>query len=44
MCQKAVGAPFWALAETDLASFEWTRGEPAWFRSSEAVERGFCAQ
>jgi len=44
MCQKAVGAPFWALAETDAASFAWTRGEPAWFRSSEAVERGFCAK
>ncbi|MEZ2329672.1 GFA family protein [Mesorhizobium sp. RCC_202] len=44
MCQKAVGAPFFALAETDMASFEWTRGAPAWFRSSAAVERGFCAQ
>ena len=43
MCQKASGAAFMAFAETDLSSFEWTRGEPAWFRSSEAVERGFCA-
>ncbi len=42
MCQKAVGAPFLALAEISLAAFAWTRGAPAWFRSSEAVERGFC--
>jgi len=42
MCQKAVGAPFGALATVALADFAWTRGEPAWFRSSEAAERGFC--
>jgi len=43
MCQKASGAAFLALAEVDLEDFAWTRGEPSWFRSSEAVERGFCA-
>ena len=43
MCQKASGAAFMAFAETDLGHFQWTRGAPAWFRSSEAVERGFCA-
>lgn len=42
MCQKAVGAPFAAFAEVALDAFEWSRGKPAWFRSSEAVERGFC--
>ena len=42
MCQKAVGAPFAAFAEVRLDAFQWTRGAPAWFRSSEAVERGFC--
>lgn len=43
MCQKAVGGPFAALvgvAKTDIA---WTRGQPAAFRSSARVERGFCA-
>ncbi len=43
MCQKASGAAFMAFAETDLSSLVWTRGAPRWFRSSEAVERGFCA-
>ena len=43
MCQKASGAAFMAFAETDLVHFQWTCGAPAWFRSSEAVERGFCA-
>ncbi len=43
MCQKASGAPFLALAEVEIANFVWTRGAPTWFRSSEAVERGFCA-
>ena len=43
MCQKASGAAFMAFAETDLDHFRWTHGLPAWFRSSEAVERGFCA-
>jgi hypothetical protein len=44
MCQKASGSAFMAFAETELgASFVWTRGSPAWFRSSEAVERGFCS-
>lgn len=44
MCQKASGAAFMAFAETELGNgFSWTRGQPTWFRSSEAVERGFCA-
>ena len=43
MCQKASGAAFMAFAEPDLAHFRWPRGAPAWFRSSKAVERGFCS-
>jgi hypothetical protein len=42
MCQKAFGsyfAPFAGVKRHDLA---WTRGKPAIFKSSEAVERGFC--
>jgi hypothetical protein len=43
MCQKAVGGPFAALSKVKLASFAWTRGHPANFRSSSAAERHFCA-
>ncbi|MEZ0170215.1 GFA family protein [Microvirga sp. TS319] len=42
MCQKAFGnyfAPFTGVARKDLV---WTKGRPGIFRSSEAVERGFC--
>ncbi|WP_026988789.1 GFA family protein [Fodinicurvata fenggangensis] len=43
MCQKASGTPFMAFAEVASSDFAWTREEPSWFRSSEAVERGFCS-
>lgn len=43
MCQKAAGNYFMPLAGTDPASFSITRGEPAWFNSSDPVKRGFCA-
>lgn len=43
MCQKASGAPFMAFAEVPLSDLVWTRQQPSWFRSSEAVERGFCS-
>jgi hypothetical protein len=42
MCQMAFGnyfAPLTGVPNEDLA---WTRGEPGIFKSSEAVERGFC--
>ena len=42
MCQKAFGSPF-ALLVT-VHDLEWTRGEPKRFRSSNKVERGFCAE
>lgn len=42
MCQKAFGSFFGPLVTAhDVA---WTRGEPAWFQSSNKVRRGFCAQ
>lgn len=44
MCQKAFGnyfAPLTGVPNRDLA---WTRGAPGTFRSSEAVERGFCRE
>jgi hypothetical protein len=43
MCQKAVGNFFAALVGAPKTGFTWTRGEPSTFRSSEHVERGFCA-
>ena len=43
MCQKAFGSFFAPLVGVPRDRFEWTRGQPASFRSSEHVERGFCA-
>ncbi len=43
MCQKAFGNFFAALVGVPLVDFAWTRGAPAVFKSSEFVERGFCA-
>ena len=42
MCQKAFGSYFAPLAGVARADLAWTRGDPGRFRSSEAVERGFC--
>ncbi len=42
-CQKAVGNFFAALVGVPLTDFAWTRGIPATFKSSEFVDRGFCA-
>lgn len=41
MCQKAFGAFFGPLVTAH--GLVWTRGEPARFRSSNKVRRGFCA-
>ena len=43
MCQKAFGAYYAPLVSTRGAALEWTRGEPKRFRSSNVVQRGFCA-
>lgn len=40
MCQKAVGGYFAALVA--VGGVEWTRGEPAMFRSSNISQRLFC--
>jgi len=42
MCRRAAGAPAVAWAMWPLDRFEWTRGKPAIYASSEGVERGFC--
>ena len=43
MCQKAVGNVFAALIGIPREAFEWTRGTPSLFQSSDPVNRGFCA-
>ncbi|WP_026283056.1 GFA family protein [Rhizobium sp. 2MFCol3.1] len=43
MCQKASGNYFMPLAAAKRSEFTLTRGEPAWFQSSDLVRRGFCA-
>jgi hypothetical protein len=43
MCQKASGSPFMAFGGVPLSSFAVTRGSISRFRSSDVVERGFCA-
>ena len=43
MCQKAVGGLFAALVSAPRDAFAWTRGQPARWRSSAKVDRGFCA-
>ena len=43
MCQKAFGGPFAALTNVRRKDFVVTRGRIAHFRSSETVQRGFCA-
>ena len=42
MCQKAFGSFFAPLVGVPRSEFELTRGELSIFKSSDAVERGFC--
>jgi hypothetical protein len=42
MCQKATGGVFGAFASFPTAQITWTRGERKVFRSSDAINRGFC--
>jgi hypothetical protein len=42
MCQKASGGPFMSMGRFPSGAVTWTRGQPATFRSSAAVTRGFC--
>jgi hypothetical protein len=43
MCQKAFGAYYAPFISTRGAELTWTRGSHKTFRSSNFVERGFCA-
>jgi hypothetical protein len=42
MCQRATGGLFAALAGCGKDRLTWTKGEPAFFRSSNLAMRGFC--
>jgi hypothetical protein len=42
MCQKAFGGFYAPLVNVGEGGLAWTRGEPAWFQSSNHVRRGFC--
>lgn len=42
MCQRATGGVFAALAGCAKAKFEWTKGQPASYRSSNLASRGYC--
>lgn len=42
MCQRATGGVFAALAGAPKAQFAWTKGEPAFFVSSNLAKRGYC--
>jgi hypothetical protein len=42
MCQRASGGPFMAFMRHAAADVAWS-GQPAIFKSSSFVERGFCA-
>ena len=43
MCQKASASHTLALVSVGEARFEWSRGAPSWFQSSNAARRGFCS-
>jgi hypothetical protein len=42
MCQKATGGVFAALAGCSKDKLEWTKGEPAFYASSNLAKRAFC--
>ena len=42
MCQRGVGAPVTAWVNFPLAELVWTAAEPAYYRSSAELRRGFC--
>lgn len=44
MCQKATGQLMATAVGVRHQHLAWSRGKPAVFKSSEHVERGFCAE
>jgi hypothetical protein len=43
MCQKAFGSFYAPLVSVTASALTWTRGAPKRFQSSNAAQRGFCA-
>ena len=43
MCQKHTGSAVGVYAAIRADSFRITRGEPKFYKSSDIIERGFCA-
>lgn len=44
MCKKNSGAAFTTYAVFPREAFEWTKGAPAHYRSSDTTARGFCVR
>ena len=44
MCQQSVGAPMVLMVHFPRDSLRYTTGEPKFYKSSDAVDRGFCAE
>lgn len=42
MCQKSLGNLFGVFAIFERSSFQFTKGEPTFYRSSHAKQRSFC--
>jgi hypothetical protein len=42
MCRRASGGPFLTFARYAKDQVEFMSGAPAWYRSSDSAERGFC--
>jgi len=42
MCQRGVGSVLTAWLDLPLEGFAWSGDEPAWYRSSPDLRRGFC--
>ena len=42
LCRRASGGPFVTFARYAKEQVEFTHGAPAWYRSSDSAERGFC--
>ena len=44
ICRKVSGAAFGTMAAFPRDGFEWTKGTPTYYQSSEKAKRGFCAR
>ena len=44
ICQKSLGAPFVHVVFFSSDAFQYTSGEPTFYKSSDILDRGFCAE